>query len=483
MNGNVSLNSTETKLFRTRHGLSLINNLIHEATDDVNSVWYSCTAHEIEIYDEIIEDYIFNKCHESCMCPGDTDDALVDTRFTVKLSVLSSSINCTEPQPATSDCQPDDFSPTNRKDELEFICDKEEENKDDKFNILNQNHKLFEPSIDDDQTSKASNHLENNFICDKSVQIHEDALLFGSPRLNSDYESLELDEHIDLNQCSQCTNALKALVLSKSPNEKVRDLITFVKGAFHAKSGGIDADHLLTTVISLIVLAKPDGLISNIRYIERFSNRHRISRGEPAFCLTTVVAAITAIDEMYAARFEVDAEVAYSIAPNFDQAHSKLPNIQSSTVLKTQKMDFFSEKIKADYRGGKSPKVDAGVGDHNLTNQALISKSSCETHTISEKSSKVTSSFMKTINSMPKAISNAVADTLSRSGWSGSSDPLPPANSKGVESGSASIKSIEDIKKRIIKGVSIEELTMSEVALALQDYSQIIRDQKTDGTR
>ncbi|KAJ1956389.1 hypothetical protein IWQ62_005311 [Dispira parvispora] len=58
----------------------------------------------------------------------------------------------------------------------------------------------------------------------------------------------------------------------------------------------LSADDLLPLLIYTVIKYNPPRLVSNVRYIQRYLYRERQTSGVPAYCLTTLVAAVTFLD-------------------------------------------------------------------------------------------------------------------------------------------------------------------------------------------
>lgn len=192
------------------------------------------------------------------------------------------------------------------------------------------------------------------------------------------------------------------------PRQRLSLLLSFVREAAEcphrrllgapADGDGMGADRLLPTVVWVIVRARPAGLISTIRYIQRFRDRTKVS-GEHAYCLTNLIAAITTIERLYGERI-AKAEPIYSmLASALDRGDR-------------QAMPAGTASEGAPPAGGEPP-----TGSSDLSN--------------------VATTFLSTIGFVPRAISSAVADTFrSRSIRSSSIQALPPpASSDGLGSG------------------------------------------------
>ena len=116
-----------------------------------------------------------------------------------------------------------------------------------------------------------------------------------------------------------------ALNTSKTPKEKLSFIVSKVKLIAEQTD---DADAILGKIIDELLTNSPEGLISNLRFIQRFRN-HDALTGESAYTMTLIMAAIQQIDKTAGAEPGEESALVYSLVAA--SSTSSLPNVESSS--------------------------------------------------------------------------------------------------------------------------------------------------------
>ena len=199
----------------------------------------------------------------------------------------------------------------------------------------------------------------------------------------------------------------------KLPKKKLEFITDRVKSLAEDDN---DADTILTKLIDDICVCKPQHLISNLRYIQRFRN-HEWLHGEAAYTMTMMIAVIQHIDQLASAK-EGQSQLIYNLVANSTSSLNSTTKLEESPSFMTRQMS-------------------------DLNSMAA--------------------SVFNTIGFVPRAIGAAVADTIR------SRQPVKKSASEEEQ------ERVLTIREHLAQITSFEEATIKDLRDMFEDYQRLTR--------
>lgn len=160
----------------------------------------------------------------------------------------------------------------------------------------------------------------------------------------------------------------------KMPKMKLQILIDRLKEIASTED---DADTILTKLIEDICTTKPESLISNLRFIQRFRSHERLY-GEAAYTMTMMIAVIQQIDHLANTKAG-QSQLLYSLIANSTSSLNSTTRIEENTSFMTRQMsDLNSMAVSVFNTIGFVPKAIGAAVVDTIRSRQPIKKSPSE---------------------------------------------------------------------------------------------------------
>lgn len=294
--------------------------------------------------------------------------------------------------------------------------------------------------------------LPSAYKDDEEAQVQDRVFIDKITHLESEVteESTSAKEILDEASMKLITERLEAMNGASLPRDKLNSLMEFIDElckAIERHGNTSNADNLIPVLTLALIKAKPEHMVSDLRYIQRFRNHSRLT-GKIAYNLTNVLAVVSLIES--ADLDKAKGESIYTLVT------------RSATQLHLQDAEAKETETDANPKEPQSP--------------SMLMRPLTEINAMA-------SNVFTKVTFYPRAISTAVADTFRRAKTGEELASPKPIGSKWAErtakhpdTGEVIEEDLEirAFRHRIMSMSSYDEMSVREIPMVFADYRKLL---------